>query len=63
MENTKKDYVALLRNKILEQREIYYAFKTGKNETVCYKEYIDDIYGTQDANYINRLRMACFLFY
>lgn len=67
MENTEnkneKDYIVLLRNKLLEQRDIYVALKSGQKETVCYKEYRDDIYGTQDANYTNRLRLACFLFY
>ncbi len=56
-------YHGLLRAELSKQEEVYLALKEGRRETVCYKAYQDEVYGTQDANYTNRLRLAYYLLY
>lgn len=56
-------YLDLLRAEILKQREVYLALKAGRQDSVCYKSYRDPEFGTQDANYENRLRLAYYLLY
>ena len=56
-------YTDLLRNKLLQQKEVYEDFKNNKCSSVRYKSYKHEIYGTQDENYTNRLRLVYYLFY
>lgn len=57
------EYHDLLQAEIRKQREVYLALKAGQQESVCYQEYQDEKFGTQDANYQNRLRLAYYLLY
>ena len=57
------NYIDLLRNKLLEQQEVYEQLKHGETSTVCYKGYRDKEWGTRDANAVNRLRLAYYLLY
>ncbi len=52
-----------LKEKIGEQRKVYEALKAGDASLVCYKEFQNGQWGTDDANYTNRLRLAYFLLY
>lgn len=52
-----------LREKIGEQRKVYEALKAGDASLVCYKEFQNGEWGTDDANYTNRLRLAYYLLY
>ncbi len=52
-----------LKTKIEEQQAVYHALKEGDAHTVCYREYQDGKWGTGDANYTNRLRLAYYLLY
>lgn len=52
-----------LKNKIKEQEHIYHALKAGDTGTVCYKEFQNGEWGTDDENYTNRLRLAYYLLY
>ena len=56
-------YYDLLKTELFKQKEVYLAVKAGERDTVCYKPYQDKEYGTQDANYTNRLRLAYYLLY
>lgn len=53
----------ILYKKILEQEAVYEALKHGDTHQVQYREYCDKEYGTQDANYRNRARLAYYLLY
>ena len=52
-----------LRSKIEEQQAVYHALKEGDDGTVCYKEFQNGEWGTDDENYTNRLRLAYYLLY
>ena len=52
-----------LKSKIEEQRTVYQALKAGDSGTVCYKEFQNGEWGTDDQNYTNRLRLAYYLLY
>lgn len=52
-----------LRTKIEEQQAVYQALKAGDSGTVCYKEFQNGEWGTDDENYTNRLRLAYYLLY
>lgn len=52
-----------LKSKIEEQQIIYQALKAGNDDTVRYKEFHNGEWGTDDENYINRLRLAYYLLY
>ncbi len=52
-----------LKAKIEEQREVYHALKEGNADTVCYKEFQNGEWGTDDENHTNRLRLAYYLLY
>ncbi len=52
-----------LRHKIEEQQAVYHALKEGDNSTVCYKEFQNGEWGTDDENYTNRLRLVYYLLY
>lgn len=56
-------YVKLLQDKLWEQQEVYRRLKAGDAGTVCYQERQDAVYGTQDANYTNRMRLSYYLLY
>lgn len=56
-------YIELLRNKLLEQEQVYQALKKGDVSEVAYKSYRHPEFGTQDANYNNRMRLAYYLLY
>lgn len=58
-----QEYLYLFRTELLKQREIYLALKEGHGESVCYKPCQDEEWGTQDANYTARLRLAYYLLY
>ena len=61
--SNKFQYTNLLRNKLSQQKEVYEDFKNNRCPSVCYKGYKDKTYGTQDANYKNRLRLSYYLLY
>ena len=52
-----------LRTKIEEQQAVYQALKAGDSKMVCYKEFQNGKWGTDDENYTNRLRLAYYLLY
>ena len=52
-----------LKSKIEEQQAVYDALKEGDNTMVCYKEFQNGEWGTDDENYTNRLRLAYYLLY
>lgn len=52
-----------LREKIGEQQSVYEALKSGGDSQVCYQEFQKGEWGTDDINYTNRLRLACYLLY
>lgn len=54
---------ARLKNKIGEQEQIRRALQAGDTGTVCYKEFQNGEWGTDDENYKNRLRLAYYLLY
>lgn len=55
--------IQYLKAKIGEQKQVYDALKAGKTDTVCYKEFQNGEWGTDDENYTNRLRLAYYLLY
>lgn len=57
------DYIQLLWNKLTEQDAVYRALLAGDCANVCHAPYLDSTYGTQDANYRNRMRLAYYLLY
>lgn len=52
-----------LKEKLRKQQEVYAAVKAGNTDSVCYKEFQNGEWGTDDANYTNRLRLAYYLLY
>ena len=52
-----------LKEKLKEQQKVYVSLKAGNTDTVCYKEFQNGEWGTDDANYVNRLRLAYYLLY
>lgn len=52
-----------LKEKLEEQREVYASLREGNTSAVCYKEFQNGKWGTDDANYTNRLRLAYYLLY
>ncbi len=52
-----------LMEKIREQRDVYDSLKKGDVSLVCYREFENGEWGTDDANYTNRLRLAYYLLY
>ena len=52
-----------LKEKLKEQQEVYVSLKAGNTDTVCYKEFQNGEWGTDDADYVNRLRLAYYLLY
>ncbi len=52
-----------LKSKIEEQQAVYSALKEEDDSTVCYKEFQNGEWGTDDENYTNRLRLAYYLLY
>lgn len=56
-------YTELLKNKIFEQAEVYQELKNKSFSNVQYKQYRDETYGTQDSNYVNRMRLAYYFLY
>ncbi len=52
-----------LKEKLEEQQEVYASLKQGNSAIVCYKEFQNGKWGTDDANYTNRLRLAYYLLY
>ncbi len=52
-----------LKEKLKEQQEVYASVKAGDTDSVCYKEFQNGEWGTDDANYTNRLRLAYYLLY
>ena len=59
----KVKYTDLLRNKLLQQKEVYENFKNNKCPSVCYKRYEDAEWGVRDENYQNRLRLSYYMLY
>ena len=56
-------YTVLVKDKIFEQSEVYRALKSGVTASVQYCGYKDEKWGTKDANYLNRMRLAYYLLY
>ncbi len=52
-----------LKEKLNEQENVYVSLKRGDTSLVCYKEFQNGTWGTDDANYTNRLRLAYYLLY
>lgn len=52
-----------LKEKIREQQKVYEALKAGDAGSVSYKEFQNGEWGTDDANYTNRLRLSYYLLY
>lgn len=52
-----------LMEKIREQRDVYDSLKKGDAGLVCYREFENGEWGTDDANYTNRLRLAYYILY
>ncbi len=52
-----------LKAEIEKQQEAYHALKEGDVGAVCYKEFQNGEWGTDDENYTNRLRLAYYLLY
>lgn len=58
-----KMYIELIKTKLFEQEEVYQALKAGNVDTVKYVKCHDKIWGTMDANYKKRMRLAYYLLY
>lgn len=56
-------YTELVKEKLLEQSEVYQVFKNGDTSSVQYRESKDKEWGTSDANYLNRMRLSYYLLY
>ena len=56
-------YFNVLKNKIFEQSEVYVKVKHGEVASVSWKEFQDSEWGTRDANYLNRNRLAHYLLF
>ena len=57
------DYIQLLWDRLAEQEHVYRAVLAGDRASVCHAPYQDSTYGTQDANYRSRMRLAYYLLY
>lgn len=57
------DYAQLLWDRLAEQETVYRAVLAGDLSKVCHDPYQDSTYGTQDANYRSRTRLAYYLLY
>ena len=55
--------ISQLEEKLNDQEEVYASLKKGDTSLVCYKEFQNGKWGTDDANYTNRLRLAYYLLY
>lgn len=56
-------HTELIKAKLFEQSEIYQVVKNGDTSFVQYNGYYDERWGTGDANYLNRMRLAYYLLY
>lgn len=56
-------HTELIKEKLFEEAEVYQALKSGNTSSVQYTEYYDKEWGTRDANYLNRMRLAYYLLY
>lgn len=56
-------YIALVKNKLFEQEEVYQAIKSGETTSVQYSGYKDEKWGMRDNNYLSRMRLAYYLLY
>ena len=56
-------HTELIKAKLFEQSETYQALKSGDTSLVQYSGYYDERWGTGDANYLNRMRLAYYLLY
>lgn len=56
-------YTERLWDKLSGQKAVYEALKEKDFSSVCYQEYQDERYGTEDANYTNRMRLSYYLLY
>ncbi|MCH5270328.1 MAG: hypothetical protein J1E83_06215 [Lachnospiraceae bacterium] len=56
-------YTELIKEKLFEQSETYRVLKSGDTSFVQYNGYRDERWGTRDANYLNRMRLAYYLLY
>lgn len=53
----------LLKEKLFQQSQVLQALKNGDTSSVEYSGYRDKEWGIQDANYVNRMRLAYYLLY
>lgn len=56
-------FIHLIKERLNEQTNIYKAVQNGDSSLVQFKPYTDEIYGTQDENYLNRQRLCYYLLY
>lgn len=56
-------HTELIKAKLFEQSETYQALKSGDTSFIQYSGYYDERWGTRDANYLNRMRLAYYLLY
>lgn len=56
-------HTMLMKQKLFEQSKVYQAIKNGDTTLVQYSGYEDEEWGTSDANYVNRMRIAYYLLY
>lgn len=56
-------YTEMIKDKLFEQSEVYQMLKNGETVSVQYRTYKDKKWGTGDANYLNRMRLAYYLLY
>ncbi len=55
--------VSMLKAKLFEQSDTYQVLKSGDTSMIQYSGYYDERWGTRDANYLNRMRLAYYLLY
>ncbi len=55
--------IEFLKERLAKQQMVYQALTQGEADTVCYREFQNGTWGTDDKNYINRLRLAYYLLY
>lgn len=56
-------YTMLVKDKLFEQSQVYHALKSKETASIQYSGYKDEKWGIQDANYLNRMRLAYYLLY
>lgn len=56
-------YTELIKEKIFEQDVVYRKLKNKDASSIQYNGYYDQKWGTRDANYLNRMRLAYYLLY